>query len=74
MTPRGPGRLHVITDEILQSRFSHVELAGLACDGGADIVQFRDKRDWDPSRRIRTARAMRERIGGRGVRLIVSPV
>jgi thiamine-phosphate pyrophosphorylase len=62
----------VITDEILQSRFSHVELAGLACEGGADIVQFRDKRDRDPARRVRTALAIRERIAGRGVRLIVN--
>jgi hypothetical protein len=35
-----PGRLHVITDECVQSRFSHVELAELAAVGGADVVQF----------------------------------
>ena len=58
MKPHGPGRLHVITDEILQSRFSHVELAGLACEGGADIVQFRDKRDRDPARRVRILRQL----------------
>jgi thiamine-phosphate pyrophosphorylase len=38
------GRLHVITDEELQSRFSHEELAGLAVAGGADVVQLREKR------------------------------
>ena len=38
------GRLHVITDEVLQSRFSHSELARLAIEGGADAVQFREKR------------------------------
>ena len=37
-------RLHVITDESLQSRFSHGELARLALAGGADCVQFREKR------------------------------
>ena len=37
-------RLHVITDETLQTRFSHGELAGLALAGGADCVQFREKR------------------------------
>ena len=37
-------RLHVITDETIQSRFSHAELARLAIAGGADCVQFREKR------------------------------
>ncbi len=37
------GRLHVITDVDVQSRFSHQELAELACLGGADVVQLRDK-------------------------------
>lgn len=37
------GRLHVLTDTELQSRFSHVELAKLAIKGGADILQFRQK-------------------------------
>ena len=38
-----PGRLHVITDITLQTRFSHGELAKLALAGGADIVQYREK-------------------------------
>ncbi len=37
------GRLHVLTDTDLQSRFSHVELARLAIRGGADTIQFRQK-------------------------------
>lgn len=37
------GRLHVITDTVLQSRFSHFELAGMAIRGGADTIQFRQK-------------------------------
>jgi len=37
------GRLHVLTDTALQSRFSHVELADLAIKGGADTIQFRQK-------------------------------
>jgi len=41
-----PGRLHVLTDETLQSRFTHVELARLAVEGGADTVQLREKREW----------------------------
>ena len=39
-------RLHVITDETVQSRYSHAELARLALAGGADAVQFREKRPW----------------------------
>ena len=38
------GRLHVITDEVLQTRYSHQELAGLATAGGADVIQLREKR------------------------------
>lgn len=66
------GRLHVITDETVQSRFSHAELAVLAADGGADTVQFREKRDWTTARLVRTARVLRERLSERGLRLIVN--
>jgi thiamine-phosphate pyrophosphorylase len=38
------GRLHVITDEVLQSRFSHAEVARLVIAGGADAIQYREKR------------------------------
>jgi thiamine-phosphate pyrophosphorylase len=37
------GRFHVLTDTVLQSRFSHTELAELAISGGADVIQFRQK-------------------------------
>jgi len=37
------GRFHVLTDTILQTRYSHVELTGLAIAGGADTIQFRQK-------------------------------
>ncbi|HEU4928366.1 MAG TPA: thiamine phosphate synthase [Candidatus Krumholzibacteria bacterium] len=37
------GRLHVITDVSIQSRFSHDELAEMACQGGAQVIQLRDK-------------------------------
>ena len=37
-------RFQVITDETLQTRYSHVELARLAVEGGADSIQFREKR------------------------------
>lgn len=38
------GRLHVITDEVLQDRFTHAEIAALVTRGGADAVQYREKR------------------------------
>lgn len=37
------GKLHVLTDIVLQSRFSHLEIAKLAIAGGADTIQFRQK-------------------------------
>jgi len=37
------GKLHVITDTAIQSRFSHIELAELAIRGGANTIQFRQK-------------------------------
>ncbi len=41
------GRLHVITDETIQKRYSHLELAALAARGGADVIQYREKRAMD---------------------------
>jgi len=35
--------LYVITDEGLSGGRSHAELAKLACEGGADVIQLRDK-------------------------------
>ncbi len=37
------GRLHVLTDTQLQSRWTHADLARAAALGGADTVQFRHK-------------------------------
>lgn len=37
------GRVHVLTDVVLQARFSHLELARRALAGGADAVQLREK-------------------------------
>ncbi|MCY3923127.1 MAG: thiamine phosphate synthase [Chloroflexi bacterium] len=49
------GRLHVITDEVLQDRFSHVELAAAAAAGGADVVQYREKRQVSTKEMMRVA-------------------
>ena len=40
---RDTGKLHVLTDTALQSRFSHVELAQMAIEGGASVIQLRQK-------------------------------
>jgi thiamine-phosphate pyrophosphorylase len=37
------GKLHVLTDTTLQSRFTHPALTELAISGGADTIQFRQK-------------------------------
>jgi len=52
------GRLHVLTDTTLQDRFSHLELARLAVQGGADLIQFRQKSGSTRSL-IETARDMK---------------
>jgi thiamine-phosphate pyrophosphorylase len=44
LAPPALGRLHVITDEVLQTRFTHAEIAALVTRGGADTVQYREKR------------------------------
>jgi thiamine-phosphate pyrophosphorylase len=38
------GRLHVLTDTILQTKYSHADLTRMAIDGGADTIQFRQKK------------------------------
>lgn len=38
------GRLHVLTDFLFQQRLGHAELAEAAIRGGADTIQFREKR------------------------------
>lgn len=37
------GRLHVLTDFHFQQRLPHGTLAKAACEGGADVIQFRQK-------------------------------
>ena len=51
-------RLQVITDETLQSRYTHAQLAKLIATGGADAVQYREKRALTTRELIDTGRAM----------------
>jgi len=69
-TPR-IGRLHVITDTTAQSRFSHEEIALLACQGGADVIQLRDKALARPAF-ADTARRVHEICRRRGALFIVN--
>ena len=66
------GRLHVITDVKVQRRFDPIELARLAAAGGADVVQYREKRAVTTAERVRVARAMLRAIAGSTTRLIVN--
>jgi thiamine-phosphate pyrophosphorylase len=52
------GRLHILTDDVLQSMFSHVQLAQFAIRGGADTIQFRQKAG-STKRLVEIARQMR---------------
>ena len=65
------GRLHLLTDVVLQSRFSHEELARLGIAGGADTIQFREK-GGSTRRMIEVAKSMGVVCRQAGVPLIVN--
>jgi len=67
-----PGRLHVITDETVQSRLSHMELAVAAATGGADVVQYREKRPRPDRERLETARRIVDSLSLTEARCIVN--
>jgi thiamine-phosphate pyrophosphorylase len=64
------GRLHIITDTVIQHRFDHFELAELAIRGGADTIQYRRK-DGTTRTLIREARRIRGITRRAGIPLIV---
>lgn len=57
-----PGRLHVITDAT-RGRLDHLALARCAVEGGADTVQFREKRPHDTARLVAVARRLVAAVG-----------
>jgi thiamine-phosphate pyrophosphorylase len=61
----------VVTDATLQDRFSHVDLAWQAAAGGADAVQFREKRAWTTRELVDTAAAIGRALQGTPVCLVV---
>jgi len=65
------GKLHVLTDTLLQSRFSHVQLAEMAIAGGADAIQFRQKQG-STRELIEIATQMKRVCAAKGVAFIVN--
>jgi len=65
------GRLHVLTDTALQTRFSHVDLTRLAIAGGADTIQFRQK-GGSTREMIQVAMEMKALCRGAGASFIVN--
>ncbi len=65
------GRLHVLTDTRLQEGFSHQDLARLAVQGGAGVIQFRQK-EGETRELIETAAALKEICRRGGALLIVN--
>ena len=65
------GRFHVITDTVLQTCLSHVELAKLAIAGGADTIQLREK-GGSTKEMIRAAEQMQASCKNAGATFIVN--
>lgn len=65
------GRLHIITDTSLQRRWSHLDLARMAVDGGAEAVQYRRK-DGPTRLLLDEAIALAEACRRKGIPLIIN--
>ena len=65
------GKLHILTDIVLQTRFSHLELSRMAINGGADTIQFRQK-SGSTREMIEVAREMKKLCSDNGVAFIVN--
>jgi thiamine-phosphate pyrophosphorylase len=65
------GRLHVITDETIQNRLTHVDIARRAIAGGADTIQLREKHA-KTADFLRAADAVRAVCAAHGVPLIIN--
>jgi len=65
------GQYHVLTDTVLQSRFSHAELTKLAIAGGADTIQFRQKIG-ATRKMIEIARQLKQLCAEAGVTFLVN--
>ena len=65
------GRLHLVTDTNIQSRYTHAELAELAIEGGVDTVQYRSKQN-DFRQLMSEAGAVAEVCRQRGVLFLIN--
>lgn len=65
------GKLHILTDTVLQSRFSHMEITRFAIAGGADTIQYRQK-SGSTREMIESARNMKRLCSEAGVMFIVN--
>ena len=65
------GRFHVLTDTVVQDRYSHIELTEMALAGGADTIQFRSK-SGSTRKLIETALKMKELCSKADVPLIIN--
>lgn len=65
-------RLHVITDASIQSRHGHAALAGCALAGGADCVQFREKRPRTTAALVQLAGAVASACRGANALAVVN--
>ena len=65
------GRFHVLTDNCLQTQFSHLELAELTIAGGADTIQFREK-SGETRQMIGVAKQMQALCKKAGVTFIIN--
>ena len=65
------GKLHILTDVQLQSRYSHTELTRLALAGGADTIQLRQKTG-STREMIEVAQKMKRLCGESGIVFVVN--
>lgn len=65
-------RLHVLTDETVQSRYTHLEIALRAAQGGADAVQLREKRERPTRDLLALALALRDGLTSSATRLVIN--
>ncbi|MFQ6110169.1 MAG: thiamine phosphate synthase [Candidatus Aminicenantales bacterium] len=65
------GKFHVLTDTVVQNRFSHLEIARMALRGGADTIQFRQK-SGSTREMIQMARQLKWLCSDHGVPFIVN--
>ena len=64
--------LYVITDTRIQSRYTHLELASMAQEGGADYVQYRDKRLLSLEERYRVAETIAHALKGSDTQFVIN--